>query len=394
MTNDVCVMRVGWQPFLVVPLWNLIDGLAERGIHVTVLKSMSRMDLGMAEEGHPKADCRFFPIRMKRFTRIPGLRRFVQFLAYAEFLVRCVALGLRVRAKVVMPIDVDALPAAWLVARLTGAKLYYYSFELYTDRPGVPMPWFWDLLERLFIKRADLVIACEPNRARVLEERFGLADCPMTVLNVPHRMEEVQKTDAAQAYLRELGLPPSRIVYFHGWIHEERCADVFIKAMQSVEPGVVLFFLGPIEEDCKQRLDELARDCGVADRVVFHATVPTEELMAFAASADLGLQIQRNVGLNSYYCAPCKLFQYFSVGLPVVASNFPGMIEIIEGNDLGLCVAPEDPGAVASAINQILGDDATQTRMSENVLRVSREHYCYEVEGKKLLDAIETALRR
>ncbi len=385
----VCILRVGWQPFIDEPLKNLIGGLAGRGIEVTLLKSRSRADLGLPEETHPKAACQIFPIFMKRFSKMPLLRPLILFLGWFEFLARCVARGMRARPGAVVAIDIDSLPAGWLAARLTGAALVYYSYELYTDRPGVPAKRFWDLLERIFIHRADFIVACEPNRARVLEERYGLRTRPMAVLNVPPRSEAPRRGDRIQRYLRERGAPFSKVLYFHGWINRTRCADRFIEALRAVRPDAGLFFVGPIEAAYKSELLALAQRCGVADRVVFAGVVPGEELMEFPASADIGLQTQLNVGLNSYYCAPIKLFQYFASGLPVVGSNFPGMIEIIEKNGAGLCVDPESEEAIAAAINRLLDDDSLRREMSANALRIAREKYCYEVEGKPLLDVIE-----
>lgn len=384
-----CIVRVGWQPFIDEPLKNLIGGLAERGFDVTMIKSRSRTDLGLPEELHPKATCHIFPLFMKRFSKTPVIRPLILFMGWAEFVLRSARLALRSKPGVVIAIDVDSLPAGWLAARLSGAALLYYSFELYTDRPGVPAKWFWDLLERTFIGRADLVAACESNRARVLQERFRLPVCPLTILNVPVRGEVPGRGDRIQRYLHEQGAPFSKVIYFHGWISRIRCADVFIKALRAVRSDAGLFFVGPIEPAYKQELLALAEACGVSDRVVFRGVVPTSELLEYPASADLGLQIQRNVGLNGYYCAPGKLFEYLAVGLPVIGVNFPGMVEVIEKNGVGLCVDPENDEALAAAINRILGDDALRGQMAENALRVSRDRYCYEVEGKALLDAIE-----
>lgn len=385
----VCILRMGWQPFIDGPLGNLIDALAARGIETTLLKSRARADLGLPEETHPKADCQIFQLRLKRFSKLPGLRPLILFLGWFEFIFRLVIRGVRAKPGVVIAIDVDTLPAGWLVARLRGAKLIFYSYELYTDRPGIPAKRFWDMLERLFIHRADLIVACEPNRARVLQERFGLTECPMAVLNVPPRNAERKKSRRIQEYLQTQGLSAAKVAYFHGWINRSRCADTFVRAMKHTAPDVVLFFVGPIEETFKQELLQIAHDLGVEKRVIFRGMVPSEELMEYPASADVGLQAQLNVGLNSFYCAPIKLFQYLSVGLPVIGSNFPGMLEVIEKNNVGICVNPESEEEIAAAINRILGDDALRRQLSENAFCAAQEKYCYEVEGKKLLDVME-----
>jgi glycosyltransferase involved in cell wall biosynthesis len=388
MTKRVCIVRMGWQPFIEGPIWNLIDALNARGVASTVLKSKARADLGLPEEVHPRADCRIFPLALKRFAKIPGLRPLVLFLGWFEFNLRCVWMGRKLGAGVIIPIDIDSLLGGWLLARLTGATLIYYSWELYTDRPGIPAKPFWNAIERLLIGRADVVVACEPNRARVLQERFHLRETPMSVLNVPLRSARPEKTDRIQRVLQERGLPPSKVLYFHGWICKARCADRFVQALPKIRSNAVLFLVGPIEDAFKRELLDLAGRCGVADRVIVHGMIPSEELGLFAASADIGLQAQLNIGLNSYYCAPIKLFQYFAAGLPVIGSNFPGMLDVIEKNEAGICVDPEDVDAIAAAINRLLEDEALYQRMAENAARLAREKYCYEIEGRRLLDRI------
>ncbi|NJL72924.1 MAG: glycosyltransferase family 4 protein [Candidatus Competibacteraceae bacterium] len=54
--------------------------------------------------------------------------------------------------------------------------------------------------------------------------------------------------------------------------------------------------------------------------------------------------------MNHRFCAPIKLFQYLMAGLPVIASNFPGMIDVVERNEVGICVDPENVDEIAAGI--------------------------------------------
>jgi glycosyltransferase involved in cell wall biosynthesis len=127
----------------------------------------------------------------------------------------------------------------------------------------------------------------------------------------------------------------------------------------------------------------------VCDRVIVHGMVPSSELDEWAASAHVGLQVQRNVGLNSYYCAPIKIHQYFAVGLPVLAPNFPGMIDLVEKQGLGLCADPESVDAIREGMRRLLFDDAFRGECAANALRLSHAHYCYEVEAADFIETLE-----
>ena len=389
MAKQALLIQFGWLPFIVVEKRCLMDALYERGYQLIHLKSHSR-NLGFQEERHPEADSRFFNPVCRRLKFLPILGRLAGPLTWIEFMLRSVLRGRKEKPHFIVAFGLDALPPACFLKILTGAKLFFYSDELYTDRPGVPLKRFWDVLERRLIFRADLVCTCEPNRSRVLQERYGLRETPMSVLNVPKRQAPPLGRDIIQNDLRQRGITGAKVVYYQGWISKARCADRLVEAMRHVpDPHAVLFFVGPIEAPFRDELLEQARALGLEGRVIFRGMVPSEELLDYAASADIGMQIQLDDGLNHYYCAPGKLFQYLAVGLPVIASNFPGMIDIVEKNEVGLCVDPEDTESIGKAIARMLDDDRLRRRMSEKALRLHRDRYCYEVEGLRLIDRLD-----
>lgn len=374
-------MRMAFLPYLIPTEQQFVDGLVARGYDITLLKSRVR-DRTRKDTGHPSIRNIFVDLWARRLPKTPLTAP----LIFAEFILRCLWLGLRVRPDLVVAIDLDSLPQAVLTARLTGAKLLYYSIELYAERPGFRPVWFWIWLERRLINHADLVVACEPNRARVMHKKYGAEPLPMTVLNVPP-FAEARRTTRIPDWLAERGVKAEKIVYYMGEMSKARCTDEFIEAAKTFAPGIVLFFIGPIGHGYDPHATIKA--CGVEDRVFIHPPVPPTVVMDFAYSAHLGLQTQIDDGLNHLYCAPIKLFQYLMAGLPAIASNFPGMIDVVEKNDVGLCVDPLDAGAIAEAINRVLADDATWRRMSKNALRVAREKYNYEIESAKLFDTVE-----
>lgn len=384
----ICVFRVGWQPFIEAPLWNLAEVLGEQGVDVTIIKSLARADLGMKEEGHPTAKCVFVALFFKRVAKIRGLTLIARVLGWIEFVVRCMIIGLRERADVYVAVDVDAFPAAWLCSKVRGKKNVLYAYELYADRPGISPRRFWLWLEKVLTAKADLVVACEPNRARLMLERSGLTTMPMVVQNVPRRGAAPARGTRIADLLAQRGIRDAKIAYYHGWTNRGRCADSFVEAMPKLPENAVLFFVGPGEAEFKAQLARRAAELGVGDRVIFHPLVPSEELLEWTASADVGLQVQRNLGLNSYYCAPIKLFQYFAAGLPVLAPNFPGMIDIVEIQRTGLCVDPENVDAIAEGMRRLLFDDAFRAECAANALRLANEKYCYEVEGQPFVDRL------
>jgi glycosyltransferase involved in cell wall biosynthesis len=375
---------MAFLPYLLPPVRQFLDGLADRGHAVTLVKSYVR-DRSRTEEDRPKLHNHMLRLWSRA---LPSSAPFKP-LVFLEFVLRSGLAALRSRPDLVIAVDVDTLLQGWIAARLCGARLVYYSVELYTERPGFEPKAFWVWLERRLINRADLVIACEPNRARVMVEKYGADPLPMTVLNVPP-LTGARRTTRIPDYLASKGIHGKKTAFYVGELKRGRCIDQFIEAARQFPEHIVLFLLGPIGEgyDVHAKIAE----CGVADRVVVHPPVKPNEVMEFACSADVGLQAQLDDGLNHRYCAPIKLFQYLMAGLPVIASDFPGMLEVVRDNEAGICVDPEDVDAIAAGIVRLLSDEGLWERMAANARRVAVERYCYEKEGARLFARVAELL--
>ena len=91
--------------------------------------------------------------------------------------------------------------------------------------------------------------------------------------------------------------------------------------------------------------------------------VPPELVEAYASSADVGVSPIVPSCLNYRYSLPNKLFQYMAAGIPVVASDFRQVREVVEGSGCGLVVDTTRPEAIARGIRRVLADPAEAAAM-------------------------------
>ena len=88
---------------------------------------------------------------------------------------------------------------------------------------------------------------------------------------------------------------------------------------------------------------------------------------------------------NHIDAQPNKMFEYMSAGVPVIASHFPLWREIVEGNRCGLCVDPQNPQAIADAIDHLVAHPAKAEQMGRNGQKAVQVRYNWDVEERKLL---------
>jgi hypothetical protein len=65
------------------------------------------------------------------------------------------------------------------------------------------------------------------------------------------------------------------------------------------------------------------------------------------------LAFYENINLNNYYCAPNKFWDYINNGLAVITYKFPGLMDVIEKNQIGVCVEEITAMTVKDAIEKI-----------------------------------------
>ena len=95
---------------------------------------------------------------------------------------------------------------------------------------------------------------------------------------------------------------------------------------------------------------------------------------------------------NHIDAQPNKIFEYMSANLPIIGSNFDLWKQIIEVNNCGLCVNPENPKKIAEAINTIVNDDKLIHSMGENGRKAVEKKYNWQNEEIKLLNIYKKIL--
>lgn len=86
--------------------------------------------------------------------------------------------------------------------------------------------------------------------------------------------------------------------------------------------------------------------------------------------------------INSY---PIKMFEYMAGGIPVIASDFPLWVDIVQGNDCGVCVNPYDVNEISTAIESLISNEERAVEMGRKGKKAVFKKYNWNAEEEKLL---------
>jgi glycosyltransferase involved in cell wall biosynthesis len=312
------------------------------------------------------------------------LFRFHKPLTYVDYYKRAYDLIRADPADVYHAHDLNTLPVAAALSRRTGGRLVYDAHELYPQVSTLSRVerWVWRQVERVLIRRAEVVTVCESIAAE-LHRKYPVR-APVVLLNCPPRHPRAEIRAARVALRDRIGLsdPDVPVVLYQGGFAPHRGLEQLICAAAEIYPGiVVLMGWGRLEPD----LRELVKSRGLQERVLITAPVPPAELIGISAGADVGVIPYRAVGLNNYYTTPNKLFEFMAAGLPIAGSRFPELIRFVEGLRIGLTFDPEDPSDMAGTINSLIADPPEREAMAARS-RAAHERFNWDGEGVKLAE--------
>jgi glycosyltransferase involved in cell wall biosynthesis len=137
----------------------------------------------------------------------------------------------------------------------------------------------------------------------------------------------------------------------------------------------------------RDRLIEDANAAGL-DNVKFLPPVSRAAVPQLLAQFDVGYLGWRRQPLYRFGISPNKLIDYMMAGLPVVHSVDAANDPVAEAN-CGLSVAPEDPEALARAVNQMIElSKEDRNAMGERGRQYILANQTYEVLAERFLDGL------
>ena len=311
------------------------------------------------------------------------------------------------RAAVAATGDVDVWHAHDLTALVavmrhvpSAVPVVYDSHELFLETgtalrlPG-PVRRLLRAYERRLVARVALVVTVNEGLASVLRRRYR----PKLVSAVHNCPDRWTPPTRRPTLLRDAAgiASDAPVLLYHGALSANRGIEQAMAAL--LEPGLedahlVLLGFGEMRHEYVRASSE-ARWRG---RVHVLDPVTPVELLAWVASADIGVMPIQPTTLNHRLSTPNKLFECLAAGVPVIASDFPAVRQIVlddPAGRLGAVCDPERVDALAEAILALLRLDSDKMMaLRARCLRAGAKRWNWEREAETLISAYSTIIRR
>lgn len=291
--------------------------------------------------------------------------------------------------------DLDTLLPCYKAAKKNNSKLVYDSHELFVATRGQMKPQnilliipyyvgilYLSLLEKILIKKCNLVITVNHSLKKIIEKKFGLHD----VLVIVNSQEKIVLTEST---LRSEGsfTPKDIVLIYQGVLGPGRALEQSIAAMNLLPETYKLMLLG--SGAWQDKLKEKVSNLRLTNRVIFHEYLPHDQLLSFTSGANLGLCLIEPINKSKMYALPNKFFEYLSSGVPLLVSNIPELNYLVNKYQIGAICQKLNEHEIASQIkNAISSPDYQQWKI--NCKTVYNNILNWDQESKKLARAYES----
>lgn len=297
------------------------------------------------------------------------------FVFYAEYNIRLFLHLLFTKTDLLLSNDTDTLVANFLVSKLRNKPLVFDAHEMFPEVPEVVnrkrVKAVWTKIEDWIFPKLKYAYTVCQSIAEEYNKKYGIA--MKVVRNIPFASQVAPPHKPIESDGR-------KIILYQGAVNIGRGIEWVMDAMPYLD-DFVFYIVG--DGDILSELKQKAKEQCMEDRVVFTGRVPFEDLPAYTACADIGVNLLENRGLNYYYSLPNRIFDFIRNNIPILANNFPEIKRIVEQYDLGILVDETTPEYLAEKIKElhIKGKNAKGFALANKEL-------CWENEAETILRMI------
>jgi len=242
-----------------------------------------------------------------------------------------------------------------------------------------PLHYLYVFIEKLLINSFHLILA-EDSYSKIYNYK---GKSVTVVLNLPENNSFKYFINSDRA---ENG------IFYIGGVSNERGLDVTIKALKILKKkreDFYMHYIGAISEATLAKTNIK----GIENNIKFYGRMDLMEGYSLSKKCKVGLAVLKPINnyIESY---PTKFFEYMSIKLPVITSNFTLYKNVIETYNCGYCINPFSAEDLANKIDILLNDKEKVKQMGENGYQATLDKYNWSQEEFKLFNIYKSVLNK
>lgn len=241
-------------------------------------------------------------------------------------------------------------------------------------------------LEEYICKRADaILVVIEESKSRLI----GLGIEPRKIELISNTPILELFDDRQTKHKDKEGL---QILYIGG-IQMVRGIQTVIESLKIIKyriPDIQFKVIG--DGYALSKLKDLARLYEVNQYIDFTGYIPHELLPSHISSSDICI-IPHNLNQHTSTTIPNKLFDYMAMGKPVVVSDVPPLMRIVNEQKCGFVFKHKDPVGLAEQIF-LLQDKRLRRQLGDNGRKAVETKYNWAEDYKRLKTLVEGLTKR
>lgn len=269
----------------------------------------------------------------------------------------------------------------WWMRLLAGRTRLVYSVHNLLPHDAAPDGSDFRTFRRIY-RTCDALVAHTADTVSGLRARFGIEPGKVALIPLGNVCDIVPShaVPTAEAVGLNSAGPPT--VLLLGEIRHNKGLDVLLHAAARLRGRGVEFRILAAGQPWLSQAPyvALAESLGVGSQVEFRVGYIEERAIpAYLRAAAVVALPYRAIDQSAV------AIWAISYGRPIVASRLGGLVDLVEGGECGILVPPEDPAALADALERLLTDGAERERLGRNGRRFAETALSWDGIAERLL---------
>ena len=170
--------------------------------------------------------------------------------------------------------------------------------------------------------------------------------------------------------------------------------DLLFHAVSELrkDEGIEIFIVIVGDGLMRTEWEKLSSDLGITTHVKFIGNVPWKEVPEYIAGFDIGFSSKVLSKTDSDYFSPLKLYEYMSMGKPVLSSSLKDGNDIVKQYKTGFVFPASDKIGLKNSLMEVYYSQGKLMDLGYNARQEAVEHFSWQHRVSNMIDGIETIL--